>query len=458
MSVNSINASLAGLQVTKARIDTLSRNISNAQTPGYSKKISNQTTGPLGGVELSPIRRNVDQALARSLCEATGSQNQLQTTVNLLTQLETAFGTPEANTSLSSQITNLQNAFQNVSVSPEKASLYNAVIDAANGVARTLNQLSQTATSVGQEAVTQLAQDLTTVNQTLISLNDVNNQIVANSGTDVTDFEDQRDQLLLTLSGLVDITTFNKPSGAIAVYTRDGKPLVDGSVATLSLGGTTGVTWSLPNSAPVPLKVGSGTIGGVLGLLNTTLPAVQDQLDDIARALTVEFNAIDVPIFCDPGNIPFVATPALVDGYASRIAVNPTVTQQVIHDGAPQAWILVPGPALLPGDTTNIDNAIALLDRTNVAFSAAGLPTSGNIAQVATDFIASQSLQRANAEDALGAQKTLQQTLQSKMSADSGVNVDDEVAQLAVLQNAYSANARVLQTTNDLFMALFNSV
>ena len=38
MSTDSISLALAGLDVTRARIDTLTRNITNAQTDGYTKK------------------------------------------------------------------------------------------------------------------------------------------------------------------------------------------------------------------------------------------------------------------------------------------------------------------------------------------------------------------------------------------------------------------------------------
>src|SRR5262249_35261479 len=114
---------------------------------------------------------------------------------------------------------------------------------------------------------------------------------------------------------------------------------------------------------------------------------------------------------------------------------------------------------LAPGDTTNIDNALALFNRQNVAFTGStGLPASGSIVQVTTDFIAAQSALRKNAQNSLDNEKALQQTIQNKISAQSGVNVDDEVAQLAVLQNTYSANARVLQTTQDLFNTLFNAI
>jgi flagellar hook-associated protein 1 FlgK len=457
MAIDAINLAVAGLDVTKARIDTLTRNISNAQTPGYVKKTDSATVGTLGQVQQGPVLRNVSESLLKALRDASGTQNSLQTTVTLLSQLETAFGTPSANTSLSSQITNLQNAFQNVSVNPEQTSLYNSVIDAASGVARTLHQLTQTVTSAGSDAQKQLQQGVATVNQTLTSLSSVNDQIVAHSGhDDVTDLQDQRDRLLSTLSGLMDITTFSKPNGAIAVYTRGGQPLVDTSVATIGVGGATGLTWSSANSTPAPITVGSGTIGGLLNLQSTTLPAVQGQLDDIARALTVEFNAINVPLFYQPGATPF--NPASTTGYAGAIAVNPTVTQSTIHDGAVPAQTLVSGPPLAPGDTTFIDKAVNLFNRTNVAFTAAGLPATGNLAQVATDFITSQSALRATAQDTLNSETTLQQTLQATLSSQSGVNVDDQVAQLTVLQNAYSANARVLQACKDMYSTLFNAI
>ena len=181
MSTDPLTLSLAGLDVTRARIDTITRNISNAQTAGYVKKTDSQTVGNLGQVTLGPIQRNVNEALLKSLRDTTGTQNKLQTTVTLLSQLESSFGTPSANTSLSSRITDLQNAFQDLSVNPEKSSLYSTVISAANDVTQTLHQLSQTVTDTGTNAGTQLHQAVTSVNETLTALNNVNNQIIGSA-------------------------------------------------------------------------------------------------------------------------------------------------------------------------------------------------------------------------------------------------------------------------------------
>src|SRR6266568_1292921 len=219
-STDALGLSLAGLDVTKARIDILSRNISNAQTDGYSEKTSSQTTGPLGQVFLGPVTRNVDQQLQNSLNDTTGDVNQLNVQVNLLQQIETSFGSPGADTSLAAAITNLQNAFQDLSVNPEQGSLYNSVLDAANGVARNLNGLSTTVSTTNTQATIQVQQSVTTVNDTLQQIDKLNKQIVARTGAeDTTDLQDQRDRLIGTLSGMMDITTFQRPDGGVAVYT-----------------------------------------------------------------------------------------------------------------------------------------------------------------------------------------------------------------------------------------------
>ena len=49
-------------------------------------------------------------------------------------------------------------------------------------------------------------------------------------------------------------------------------------------------------------------------------------------------------------------------------------------------------------------------------------------------------------------------TLQSKMNASSGVDIDEEMANLLALQSAYAANARVMSTVNSMFQALLQSI
>ena len=474
MSTDAINSAVAGINVTMAQINLLSQNISNASTPGYTNKTVSQTTDILGNPQLGSVQRAVDTALQASLNGATGTQNQLNVTVNTLSQLETAFGTPAADTSLAAAITNLQTAFQNLSTTPDQAPLESAAVTAAGQVATTLNTYSQTVSTATSSVQTQLQQGLTTVNQTLQSIATLNTEITQAANTqDVTNLQDQRDQAVSTLAGYMNVTTFTKADGALAVYSADGTPLVDAQVGTVGIGGSGGLQVTNPPSGPQAISVSSGTISGLLTMQNTTLPQVQSQLDDIARALTVQFNSINVPLFNDAGTLPLNGAGGLpatttnpanatqVAGYAGRIAVNQLVSgdPSVLHDGAVAPNLTSAATALAPGDATVINRELAIFSNNSVGFTAStGLPATGSLEGVASDFIASQSNQVANAQTALTSQQALTQTLQSKLSSQTGVSIDSEVAQLEVLQNSYAASARVLTTAIGLFNALITAM
>ena len=49
-------------------------------------------------------------------------------------------------------------------------------------------------------------------------------------------------------------------------------------------------------------------------------------------------------------------------------------------------------------------------------------------------------------------------TLKQKVTATSGVNIDDEMAHLLALQNAYSANARVMSSIKQMYDLLIQSM
>ncbi len=62
------------------------------------------------------------------------------------------------------------------------------------------------------------------------------------------------------------------------------------------------------------------------------------------------------------------------------------------------------------------------------------------------------------AEVTLGAQQTLLQQAEAEVSAVSGVNLDEEAANLLRYQQAYQANAQMISAANTLFQTLLDSV
>lgn len=457
---------LAGISVTRARIDTLSRNISNASTDGYSRKVQEQQSNALGVVGVGPVQRQIDTALVTAVRSSAARTAKLDVQVPMLSNIETVLGDPESNASLGGAITRLQSAFQSLSAAPEKSALYTGVIDAADGVARSFQQIYAAAEAVKTDATNQIRDGLTDINSTLKQIADVTHKIVTEgrATNDTTDLEDERDRLVDKLSQYMNVNIFETTNGGMSIYTPSGLPLFDDDVNSLSLDASQNVQVNFNLGPPVSIKVTNGKLGGLLEMRDTTVPGIESQLDAMASSLTLEFytppvppattpTGLGIPLFNDNASTTYdpASTPTQTAGYASRIAVSSTIkaTPTLMRDGASAT-------PLDPADTTNIDAAVALFSRTNVAFDpATGLPATGSLIQVATDFVAGVGTTRQTAQNQLDYEKSLKQSLDDKRSSTSGVQIDDEVALLTVLQQAYAANAKVIQTAQQMMDDLF---
>jgi len=539
---DALSSAVAGLDVTQARIDTLTRNISNAQTVGYNAKVQGQEVGPSGLVMALPVQRAINEGLQRSMLVSNGTVSSLTTTVNLLSNLTSLFSSPSSATTVSATVTALQTAYQDLSANPENASLQSSVLNAAQSVASSFNQLNTGIEGARSNALDQINAGLTSVNTTLQQIANVNLQIqnVGSTNGDLTDLQDHLDSLMTGLSKNMDFNSFKKTDGTISIYTPQGQLLVDGTNATPLALNNSGLVQTVPtNGQPEAVTISSGSLGALITARNTTFPAFQTQLDNIASALTQQFGGISinlassqaqfnysiptgtassvitirdaqnqvvytsngqtssgtypfawdgsvntgpnagttapdgpytvsvqsldvsgtqismqgigVPLFNDGGALPY--DPTTQSGFSGRISVNKAII------GNPQILINGNSPvALQPGDVTNVNAAVAIFSNNTVAFSAAGLPPTGTIAQAAANFVAGAAVTGQQASDSLTQETSVQQTLQNQISSGSGVNVDEQVAQLTVLQQAYSANARMIQAARDMFSTLFTAV
>jgi flagellar hook-associated protein 1 FlgK len=121
----------------------------------------------------------------------------------------------------------------------------------------------------------------------------------------------------------------------------------------------------------------------------------------------------------------------------------------------------VANPSLLDGSATNPDPAIAQALSAGInavqSFTAAG--NLGAVANTTLSSYSAQILQQtANATGAASDNTTYQTTLQQQFTARastvSGVNIDQELAQLTVYQNMYSASANVLSAVQSMLDTL----
>ncbi|MEQ8282830.1 MAG: flagellar hook-associated protein FlgK [Parvibaculum sp.] len=195
------------------------------------------------------------------------------------------------------------------------------------------------------------------------------------------------------------------------------------------------------------LDDGAGATSDINGLSALVTPA------DLADGTTGMALFVDGPngkIFSNS-----LDNPPQKTGFASRIQVNPAV----IADDT----LLVAYDADVPlGDAARAHDLIdRLTGRSRYFAPQSGLggtasPFNGTIDSFARRLVSFQSSQAANAQRDAEAQQVVSASLQDRFDAQTGVNIDDEMSNLLLLQNAYSANARVITTVKQLFDVLMS--
>jgi len=244
VSLNGITASaLSGLQTAQTALSVVSNNVTNLNTPGYVRQVVNQAPlaadGQVMGVQIASIQRVASQFLQQETLSAGGSSSQYDTMANLFTQLNGLLGAPGDSQSLATGLTNLQSALATASQAPTSSSSYTSVLNALQGVASDVNNVSGTITSLQGQIDTQVVSSVSSTNSLLQQIYQLNQQITGatSAGGSPDALEDQRDTALTSLSQVMGIKVTQNSNGSINVSTPDGVNLVSSTYATLSYGG-----------------------------------------------------------------------------------------------------------------------------------------------------------------------------------------------------------------------------
>ena len=199
--------------------------------------------------------------------------------------------------------------------------------------------------------------------------------------------------------------------------------------------------------------------------VGTTLTVLDDGaggLSDVnAASVTTTLSSLtggvaQLPLFNDAGHLytgALRATGAQVQGFAGRISVNTAI----LNDPSKLVQYAASTPS---GDTTRPDFIYSQLTSGSYFYSPeSGLGTStapfkGTLLNFTQQFVSAQGESASAAKLLSEGQSVVLETLKQKFADTAGVNIDDEMAHLLALQNAYAANARVMSVVKDMYQAL----
>ena len=122
--------------------------------------------------------------------------------------------------------------------------------------------------------------------------------------------------------------------------------------------------------------------------------------------------------------------------------------------------VLVAGDdGITVGDATNA-NTLAGLFSLDQTFRSSGAiaATTTTYTRFASQILALQAALASDARSDFAFQEEFQLTLDTRASTQSGVNIDEELSNLILLEQAFAASARVAQVASDLLQVLLDEV
>lgn len=148
---------------------------------------------------------------------------------------------------------------------------------------------------------------------------------------------------------------------------------------------------------------------------------------------------------------------------AADIAVNSKIlsgTDELQLATLDSASSLTVGSNVLSSGSATVVNAFYDALTGSHTFSSTGglAATTGSLADYASAIVSDVSSKASQASTNYTAKETAQSTYANSLSSQSGVNLDEESANLTALQNKYSAASALIQAINSMYSALLTAV
>jgi flagellar hook-associated protein 1 FlgK len=451
MSVQlALTAALSGLRTTQQQAAMTSHNLANATTAGYVRRdlalSSANTAGRGAGVQVDAIARKVDELLIRDARFETSRYTGQEARASALADYALVLGQPQDEKSVSTQLSKLQQAFSRLHGMPQDDAAQNAVVSQAITLSDSLNRAAEAAQTVQSDTRDRLQTSVDSVNTALQRISDLNGRIAGLEarGGDTGDLRDDRDRLLDQVSQEIGIRTYSREDGQVVVMTRNGQTLLDHQLAPgespLTLLGDDVMANGVSLSANPDSEIQSGRIMGYVQTIKQDMPRALAQLDELAAGLVQAFQGAEADpaqpgLFTDAG-----AAYGTTAGLASRVAVNDAVRTE---SWRVRSGIQAAAP-LQPGDQTQIDKFLTVF-ATARSFAATDMPASTTLGSYATAMVSAQQGYRTGAESEMNARKISADTLETARINRDGVNIDDEMQKLLLIEQSYGASAQVVQ-------------
>lgn len=298
---------LSGLKSAQTQLSVTGQNISNVNTPGYSRQTAVQSTqlptftgaGYIGnGSKVVDVDRIYNQFLTNQVRSSTSSNAEVKAFQSQMEQLNTLVSSSA--TGITPGLQNYFDALQTAIEDPSNLPARQLFLSEAEGLASRFNTVQSSLAGqnqfIGQQMGT-LADQASRLSATIAEFNDSIAKAAAN-GAQPNDLLDSRDEAVRELSKLIGISVVPQDDNQINVFVGSGQPLVVGSEAS---------TLSVRNGASDPSRVdvvltsggstqditsllSGGELGGLVRYRQDVLDQALNSIGRLSLSIANEFN------------------------------------------------------------------------------------------------------------------------------------------------------------------------
>jgi len=460
---DALSSATASLRTIQANVKVVSDNVARANDPNRTRHTLQQMVDRSGFVVTAEYRREMDAGLRGQVEDLIAREGASAVRSEYMTKLGDVFRTTSGKPLLDTYADNFAAAWRTLEASPEDEVAKYQLVQSANTFAREIRRVSEGVEALDREMKDDLGTSLKDVNDMLAQVDRINDDIVSlrSYGDAANEAADKRDALIQKISEYVGVRRVERPDGRVALFTSSGFALVDAEPANLTFdGGKINLTVG-NNRYDITDHLQQGKLGALYNmrkdgsLTDPPTPASADPATEVIRKLRSQLDAYAGMFVAKTKD---GEATSFADAYNSAQPVAEGELNAQFFTGTDRFTIAV-NERLLTGELKLKDSAtksvVVAMNAVGRTLTADGLTATDTSYSGMAHAITGQLMQASKTvADRHTFDKEAKEQLVERYQGQTGVNIDEEIAQLQQLQTSYAASARVMQVTNSMFDAL----
>lgn len=474
-SFRGLSIGISAIYANQRALDVTGQNISNVNTPGYTRQMisnsssfyqkvgysGNRNTMQLGtGVDVQEIRQYRDEFLDKKFKRENTALGYWSARYSSIEELETVF-IDTSEEGLQTVMNDFWNSWEQLSKPTGGITARAMVKENAIAFVETVKNMDNLMTNFRKSKDKEIIENIDRINviaKRIAALNIEINKIEAN-GTIANDLRDERNYLIDELSGKTKIQVYE---GTMVNISMEGQMLVEGGryeqIGTVPDTGNNGfvrLVWKRTNDR---LEPSAGSLKSMMESRDTLVKGFRDKLNEFVVGVATQVNELHFTGYGvnDTKHRYFFINESTNDETGinlSNIAFNPELNEYDNIAAAEEAG-------------NYEDNRIALQIaglRLNDYFSDAGYESTAtnrkyNFDEFYRNIITDLGNKGQEASTAADAQKLLVDQLDYNRQAISAVSMDEEMSNLIKYEHSYNAAARIVNVIDEMLEVIVNKI